>query len=84
MIGFRARAVSEAITVDPGELREARWFTPDEVRGLRAAPAAPVRGDSIEEFLIRSWLAAGPIPDAPAASATNTTVNRRVGRVIRP
>ena len=26
MVGFRARAVAEAITVDPSELEEARWL----------------------------------------------------------
>ncbi|MFB9904484.1 NAD(+) diphosphatase [Allokutzneria oryzae] len=52
MVGFRARAVSEEFTVDGAELAEAKWFTPDE---LRADYSSTV--DSIEGFLVRSWLA---------------------------
>jgi NAD+ diphosphatase len=55
MIGFRARALSAAISVDPAELEEARWFSPAEVSALEAEQ--PATGDSIEAYLIRSWLA---------------------------
>jgi NAD+ diphosphatase len=54
MIGFRARAVSAAISVDPAELDEAGWFSPAELSALVAEH--PGNGDSIEEFLIGNWL----------------------------
>jgi NADH pyrophosphatase NudC (nudix superfamily) len=55
MIGFRARAVSTAISVDPGELDEARWFTRAELSALLAARPLD-RGDSIESHLVGTWL----------------------------
>jgi NAD+ diphosphatase len=58
MVGFRARAASTAISVDPGELEEARWFTRAQLSDLLAAPG-PVRGDSIESYLIGTWLREG-------------------------
>ena len=54
MIGFRARAVSEAICVDRAELDEARWFTRAEVSAMLARH--PARPDSIESHLIGAWL----------------------------
>ena len=54
MIGFRARAVSEAICVDHAELDEARWFTRAEVSAMLAGH--PARPDSIESHLIGAWL----------------------------
>ncbi len=54
MIGFRARAVSEAIRVDRAELDEARWFTRAEVSAMLARQQA--RPDSIESHLIGTWL----------------------------
>ena len=58
MVGFRARAVTEAITVDRSELEEARWFSRAELTDyLSAAP--PGTGDSIESFLVGSWLREG-------------------------
>lgn len=61
MVGFRARAASDNITVDGDELAEARWFTRDELRKQVAARggAGLYRGDSIEAFLIRTWLGHG-------------------------
>jgi NAD+ diphosphatase len=55
MIDFRARAVSEAIRVDNTELEEARWFTRADLSGM-LAPGRPAPGDSIESYLIGSWL----------------------------
>ncbi len=52
MIGFRARALTEAIDVDGDELEEARWFTRDQVRAANAGQ----RHDSIEHYLIQGWL----------------------------
>lgn len=54
MIGFRARAVSEAILVDRAELDEACWFTRPEVSAMLARH--PARCDSIESYLIGAWL----------------------------
>jgi NAD+ diphosphatase len=57
MIGYHARAASPDITVDGTELEEARWFHPAEVRAMRdGADPATRRTDSIERFLIDTWL----------------------------
>jgi NAD+ diphosphatase len=52
MVGFRAVAATEEVSVDQDELTEARWFTPSEVRALGDG-----RRDSIESFLVQGWLA---------------------------
>jgi NAD+ diphosphatase len=57
MAGFRARAVTEAITVDPSELEEARWLGRAELADYLSRH--PGRGDSIESFLVSSWLTEG-------------------------
>ena len=54
MVGFRAVAETDAFAVDHDELDEARWFTRDEVRALGDG-----RQDSIESFLVSTWLAQG-------------------------
>ncbi|GLZ37368.1 NAD(+) diphosphatase [Actinokineospora sp. NBRC 105648] len=51
MLGFRATALSAEISVDRDELEEARWFTRAEVAELDRG-----RGDSVETFLIDSWV----------------------------
>ncbi|MCY3554874.1 MAG: NAD(+) diphosphatase [Gemmatimonadetes bacterium] len=61
MLGFRARAVSTAIVVNPEELVEARWFTAEEVRGFgewgdESVECALPRRDSIARFLVDSWV----------------------------
>jgi NAD+ diphosphatase len=58
MIGFRAVAESDEVAVDHEELLEARWFTPDDVRNLIAEHQAEGRDrpDSIEAFLLTTWL----------------------------
>jgi NAD+ diphosphatase len=58
MLGFFAEAVSEEIVLDPGEMRDARWFTREEIVahkdfGFNLPPA-----DSIARRLIAAWLAA--------------------------
>jgi NAD+ diphosphatase len=55
MLGFRAVAATEEVTVDENELIEARWFTRDEVIDMLATGNS--RTDSIEHFLVGSWLA---------------------------
>lgn len=51
MIGFRAVAATDRIDPDGAELLEARWFTRAEVAAMDER-----RPDSIEDFLVRSWL----------------------------
>lgn len=62
MLGFRAEAVTTAITLHDEELSEARWFTAAEVRKLgewgEAGAALKIpRRDSIARHLIETWLA---------------------------
>lgn len=57
MIGFRAEAVSTGISVDQAEVAEARWFSREELAALLASQ--PDRGDSIESYLVGSWLGEG-------------------------
>jgi NAD+ diphosphatase len=58
MLGFRAVAENPEIAVDRDELLEARWFTRDEVLALQEEHrvAGTGRSDSIEHFLVTSWL----------------------------
>jgi NAD+ diphosphatase len=57
MLAFRATAVDDAIQPDGDELSEARWFTREELAALAASDARGLgRSDSIERFLLRSWL----------------------------
>jgi NAD+ diphosphatase len=56
MIGFHAEALSEEIRLDPEELRDARWFTRDELRAPDRTGIALPRNDSIARRLIEDWL----------------------------
>ena len=62
MIGFRARATTERIEIDPEELGEARWFTAEEVAAFgdstddHASFRLP-RRDSIARSLVDGWVA---------------------------
>jgi NAD+ diphosphatase len=55
MVGFRARALDDTITVDGAELVEARWFTREQVveRIVSGPGSGPV--DSIGGRLLRTW-----------------------------
>jgi NAD+ diphosphatase len=61
MLGFEVNAVSTNITIDPGELEDARWFTRNEIKAFgnwgddRYARQLP-RHDSIARFLIDRWM----------------------------
>ncbi len=55
MIGFRASAAEETITVDGEEVLEARWFTRAELAEY-AASGGLGREDSIDRYLLHSWL----------------------------
>jgi NAD+ diphosphatase len=56
MLGFYAEGLTEAITVDPHELRDARWFSADEMRNHEHHGFHLPRGDSIASRLIQDWL----------------------------
>jgi NAD+ diphosphatase len=55
MVGFRASAAADSISVDGEEILEARWFTRAE---LAASGVRLGREDSIDRHLLRSWLEA--------------------------
>jgi NAD+ diphosphatase len=62
MLGFRAKAITTEINVDPRELEDARWFTPDELKAFGEWGDEPPRKnrmprkDSISRRLIDDWL----------------------------
>jgi NAD+ diphosphatase len=59
MIGFRATAASETVSVDGEEVLEARWFTHAELTEYAAARGRLGRlgrEDSIDRYLLLSWL----------------------------
>ncbi len=58
MVGFRAVAESDDVTVDEDELLEARWFTRDDLLDLLAVHRREGldRPDSIESHLVGTWL----------------------------
>ncbi len=64
MLGFYAEALTDAITIDETELRDARWFTPDELRNHERHGFSLPRRDSIARRLIEDWLGHqnGPAP----------------------
>ena len=57
MLGFRARAISTKINIDPKELEDARWFPKSVVRKAEASGLKLPRTDSIAYWLIKDWLA---------------------------
>jgi NAD+ diphosphatase len=59
MLGFYAEGLSEAITIDPEELKDARWFSRQEMRDHKQHGFELPRVDSIARRLIEDWLAAG-------------------------
>jgi NAD+ diphosphatase len=59
MIGFRAAAEDDAVSVDGTEIQEARWFTRTELRDYTAATGWFGRADSIDRMMLTTWLAEG-------------------------
>jgi len=60
MLGCAGEAENEAITLDPNELDDARWFTREEVADIvagRHPEISPPRRGAIAGFLVRAWLA---------------------------
>ncbi len=45
-----------ALTVDPEELKDARWFTRDDIRNIEALGMRLPRIDSIARRLIEDWI----------------------------
>lgn len=58
MIGFHAEGLTEEIRIDPEELKDARWFTKDQIRNHREHGFNLPRADSIARRLIEDWMAA--------------------------
>ena len=56
MLGFYAEAISEEITIQADELRDARWFTRAELRDPEAHGFHLPRHDSIARHLIEDWM----------------------------
>jgi NAD+ diphosphatase len=56
MVGFRATALAQAVHVDGEEVIEARWFTRAELTEHAGAAGRLGREDSIDRYLLRSWL----------------------------
>jgi NAD+ diphosphatase len=59
MLGFYAEALTEEITIDPEELKDARWFSRDDIRNRQQLGFDLPRVDSIARRLIEDWMAAG-------------------------
>jgi NAD+ diphosphatase len=59
MLGFYAEALTEEITIDPEELKDARWFTRDQMTNPDEHGFQLPRADSIARRLIEDWLAHG-------------------------
>ena len=58
MLGFYGEGLTEAITIDPEEMIDVRWFSRDEIRDPEARGFALPRADSIARRLIEDWMAA--------------------------
>ncbi|CAM2006340.1 NAD(+) diphosphatase [Acanthopleuribacter pedis] len=57
MVGFRARALTRDIQLDPKELAEAAWYTPAETEAYLARTPERANSGSISTRLIQHWLA---------------------------
>ena len=59
MVGFRATAAEESVSVDGNEILEARWFSRQEVRAYSESRGGLGRIDSIDRVMLTGWLAEG-------------------------
>jgi NAD+ diphosphatase len=59
MLGFYAEGLTDEITIDPEELKDARWFTRDQMLNADQHGFQLPRADSIARRLIEDWLAQG-------------------------
>ena len=63
MLGCRAVALDDAITLDPAELEDARWIGREDMVAVMAGDhptIRPARRGSIAHALLRAWLAGDP------------------------
>jgi NAD+ diphosphatase len=58
MLGFHAEGLSDDIHIDHDELKDARWFTRDQIRNHQALGFSLPRADSIARRLIEDWMVA--------------------------
>jgi NAD+ diphosphatase len=58
MLGFYGEGLSEAITIDPEEMLDVRWFSRQQIRDPEAHGFLLPRVDSIARRLIEDWVAA--------------------------
>jgi NAD+ diphosphatase len=58
MLGFYGEGLSEAITIDPEEMLDVRWFSREQMRNHDAHGFQLPRVDSIARRLIEDWMAA--------------------------
>jgi NAD+ diphosphatase len=59
MLGFHAEGLSEEIRIDAEELKDARWFSREDLRNAAALGFSLPRVDSIARRLIEDWLETG-------------------------
>jgi NAD+ diphosphatase len=59
MLGFYGEGLSEAITIDPEEMIDVRWFSREQIRDHEKYDFHLPRVDSIARRLIEDWMAAG-------------------------
>ena len=59
MLGYYAEGLTEDITIDPEELKDARWFSRDQMRNCGQHGFQLPRADSIARRLIEDWLEQG-------------------------
>jgi NAD+ diphosphatase len=57
MLGFYGEGMSEAITIDPEEMLDVRWFSREQIRDSEANGFLLPRADSIARRLIEDWMA---------------------------
>jgi NAD+ diphosphatase len=62
MLGFYGEALSEEIVLQASEMRDARWFTRDEVAGSESLGFSLPPPSSIARLLIDDWLSAAADP----------------------
>jgi NAD+ diphosphatase len=58
MLGFHAEGLSDEIHIDHDELKDARWFTRDQITNHQALGFSLPRADSIARRLIEDWMGA--------------------------
>ncbi len=83
MVGFRVRASTTVITLDPGELDEACWFTAAELDafgewGDESAQRSLPRPDSIARSLVESWRAEQRLPQGEVLADRQPELERLI------